>query len=353
MDKRVRKESIESIYSFIKASLEFYDGNGSSAYYSLFRYPLEKWAPPYPETSGYLIQTLLSIHRIYPDWGAYSLAYKCGKWLTQKVQHANGSFPQLYAGNEKPSFFNTAQILIGLQALEDVSPEKEWSESIEKALDWIQSILEKGIKKVDVHYKGSIPTYYTRAYWPICHSAKLVRRKKTVDLLKAEYEKLLDRFDEDYFPVGAGFDGSNSFLHTLAYTGRGILEMERILPSPKGRAILSGYMNTLCRLYKEGSKGWAGSYDKGWKGDFSYRCLPGEYQMSILFSKARKDLGVEDYSRIAQKTLEKSLAVRSLFFPKGAILGSKPIWGKYMPFKAPNWGGKFALDALLILENEN
>ena len=75
--------------------------------------------------------------------------------------------------------------------------------------------------------------------------------------------------------------------------------------------------------------------------------------MSILFSKARKDLGVEDYSRIAQKTLEKSLAVRSLFFPKGAILGSKPIWGKYMPFKAPNWGGKFALDALLILENEN
>lgn len=353
MDAKYRKEYIHSLYSFTKKSLEVNQGNGSSAFYSPFKSPFRKWAPPYPETTGYLIKTLLSIHRIYSDWGAYSLAYDCGKWLTQKVQHSNGSFPQLYAGNTKPSFFNTAQILIGLQALEDVSPEKEWSESIEKALDWIHSVLEKGIEKVDVHYKECIPTYYTRAYWPMCHSAKITGRKKIVDLLKVEYEKLLDRFDEDYFPEGAGFDGSNSFLHTLAYTGRGVLEMERILPSPKGQAILVGYMNTLCRLYKEGSKEWAGSYDKGWKGDFSYRCLPGEYQLSILFSKARNDLGIDDYGKIAQNTLEKSLAVRSLFFPKGAILGSKPIWGKYMPFKAPNWGVKFALDALLILENEN
>ena len=33
---------------------------------------------------------------------------------------------------------------------------------------------------------------------------------------------------------------------------------------------------------------------------------------------------------------------------KGAMKGSYPIWGRYLPFTYPNWAAKFFADALIL-----
>ena len=73
--------------------------NGSAAYYSTWNPFRKSWAPAYPETTGYLIETLLDYNSEYP-WTA-DYAEKCADWLLG-VQMPSGAFPSLYATSGKP-----------------------------------------------------------------------------------------------------------------------------------------------------------------------------------------------------------------------------------------------------------
>ena len=38
----------------------------------------------------------------------------------------------------------------------------------------------------------------------------------------------------------------------------------------------------------------------------------------------------------------------SLFLKKGGLKGSQPYFGRYIPFRQPNWSTKFFIDAILL-----
>ena len=67
----------------------------------------------------------------------------------------------------------------------------------------------------------------------------------------------------------------------------------------------------------------------------------------IIFLKASQVFKEQQYFSLAQELIAR-LGGKHLLYPRGAVLGSKPFWGAYMPLKAPNWAAKFALDALLL-----
>jgi hypothetical protein len=70
-------------------------GGGSSAFYS----PLVGWARPYPETTGYLIPTLLALRARGGEAELEALALRCGWWL-KSIRNRHGSWN---AGLHPPS----------------------------------------------------------------------------------------------------------------------------------------------------------------------------------------------------------------------------------------------------------
>src|SRR5208337_4126462 len=66
------------------------------------------WELPYPETTGYIIPTLLALNGRFPDFHLAERAWSAGVWLAQ-VQFPSGAIcsKQYRPGNTKPSVFNT------------------------------------------------------------------------------------------------------------------------------------------------------------------------------------------------------------------------------------------------------
>ena len=76
------------------------------------------WELPYPETTGYIIPTLLALDGRFPDLHLADRAWRAGKWLAE-IQFDSGAIcsKQHRPGNTKPSVFNTGMVLHGWVSL--------------------------------------------------------------------------------------------------------------------------------------------------------------------------------------------------------------------------------------------
>ena len=84
---------------------------GSCAHFS----PVLGWSNPYPETTGYLIPTLIQLADTLGDERYRSCAIGLGEWLLA-IQNDDGSWHGGLHPAKKPggSVFNTGQILKGM-----------------------------------------------------------------------------------------------------------------------------------------------------------------------------------------------------------------------------------------------
>ena len=111
-------------------------GNGGSCAH--FGAPLG-WSRPYPETTGYVIPTLLTVAPAHPELRLRDLATGCGRWLLS-IQNADGSWngglhpPK---GPPKPSVFNTGQILKGMVALHRAGGGAGFLEAASRGAAWL------------------------------------------------------------------------------------------------------------------------------------------------------------------------------------------------------------------------
>lgn len=101
---------------------------------------LEGWAPSYPETTGYIIPTLLDQARRRGDDRIRERARRALDWLVS-IQMPEGAFPGGVAGQQPvaPVTFNTGQILIGLAAgvREFGGP---YEDAMHRAARWLVSV---------------------------------------------------------------------------------------------------------------------------------------------------------------------------------------------------------------------
>lgn len=109
---------------------------GAASHFSL----IDGWASSYPETTGYIIPTLISTFRRTGNAGLRECAHAMAKWLLS-IQLADGSFQggNIDAHPIRPTVFNTGQILLGL-----ISAQREFGDefrlSAMAAADWLLRI---------------------------------------------------------------------------------------------------------------------------------------------------------------------------------------------------------------------
>ena len=139
---------------------------GSCAHFSIAL----GWSRPYPETTGYLIPTLLALDAQHPELGLREHARNCGRWLLS-IQNSNGSWngglhPTKGAG--KASVFNTGQILKGMVALHRANAGDGFVEAAARGARWLaESAAENGLWRGGDYRATKTPSYYTHVLWPM------------------------------------------------------------------------------------------------------------------------------------------------------------------------------------------
>lgn len=339
----------DAALTWLRWSMAVHGGQGSAHSYS----PLFGWARAYPETTGYLIPTLLDYAELKKDAGLVQAALGCADWLCS-IQLPGGAFPGLLAGHRQPSVFNTAQILFGLARIVEDRGETALGARCRTALRhatvWLLATLETdGSWRQAAYVPGFVPSYYTRAIWGVLRANQILQSTEVEGAMRRALQFYAGRF----LPNGAirdwGFwPDKPAFTHTMAYTVEGFLESALRLDEA---AILQKTISSADKFLAlvDTKIGLAGRYDAAWRGDHSFLCLTGHAQWSIIFQRLYALTGAEKYLLAAQLLLVQLLDHQVLgrnWHTHGALPGSAPIWGPYLRLRYPNWGAKFLLDAM-------
>lgn len=320
--------------------------------------PLRGWSAAYPETTGYLIETLLdyALLRQQPRYAEAALG--CADWLCS-IQQPAGSFAGGMSGQTtRPSVFNTAQILFGLARV--VRTELPASvryanclSALQRGVQWLsEQLADDGSWRAGAYVPGYIPAYYTRAVWGWLDGGATLRQtgawaeSEWQDLLKkarAAIHFYAGRFLYNTGISGAGFSPKQvAFTHTLAYALEGFWHCSRLLEMPELAARTLVSVEALGTVRTRAGR-TAGRYTPDWSGDYTFLCPTGNAQLSVLFYEIAEKTGNEHYRSLACSFLTEILPFQTR---SGALPGSAPVWGPYMRFRYPNWAVKFFLDAL-------
>jgi hypothetical protein len=329
----------DATLAWVRRSIAACPTGGSAHSYS----PLRGWSKAYPETTGYLIETLLAYAKVKQDDSLRQLAQDCQQWLVS-IQLSSGAWPGLLAGHQQASIFNTGQILFGFTDLPH--------SAAQSAAAWLLSELsEEDAWNAHAYVPGFEPTYYTRVIWPILlHRHHFQKPLVVEDTMRRVLYRYAERFLPNHALRDVGFwPGKAAFTHTLAYALEGFWESASILNETAIQNQVLRCADQLLYIRAQHGHRTAGRYDEAWRGDYSFRCVPGNLQLSILFFRLYACTREKRYEVAGVSFLKEVLRTPTLVSGagKGGVAGSAPFWGPYLRFRYPNWGAKFFLDAML------
>ena len=348
----------EAAAEWLMRSVAVCDGKGSAAYYSRLYHPLRGWDHAYPETTGYIIPTLIDYSK-FSGSGKYSdAAIDLAHWVLS-LQDADGALPGgcvVKARKEGPSIFNTGQMILGLVAASKQTHNDEFLNAAHRAASWLARNVDgsAGIWTKLAYVPGYSPAYYTRVCWPMLEVWVLTHDRE----IHSAAIKVLRTILSWQKPNGAienwGFQpNARAFTHTIAYTIRGFLESARLLGST-GQEFQQGAVRISQALLRRAElRGkLAGAYDMNLKGCYWYSCLTGNCQMSIIWMKLCQATSDYRYLSVALKVLQTVIKIQRIRrisrCTYGSVPGSAPIFGRYLTMRYPNWATKFYLDALML-----
>jgi hypothetical protein len=321
---------------------------GSAATYNL----LLGWEEPYPETSGYIVPTLFAYADVHDDDAVRQRAIEMAEW-TRSTQRSDGSFPGGTGGDGDPNAFNTGQILLGLAAAFERTGAARYRAALRDACEWLVDTQSEAGHWAAYDYNTRPHAYTTRVAWPLLVAAAVLDGdiEPYREAARRNLRWVLDaQRPNGWFP-NAGFDsGDDPFLHTIAYTIRGLIEAGTLLGDDD--AVAGGRRAADRLLDVQRTTGvLRGAYDASWSPSW-YACPTGNAQMAVVWTRLYDLTGDEEY-RIAARTsvqfLTRHQPLSGADAVRGGVPGSYPIVGRYLPLRYPNWGAKFLADALLRL----
>jgi uncharacterized protein YyaL (SSP411 family) len=325
---------------------------GSSKGYSLLR----GWYPAFPETTGYVIGTLLEYARRTGDAAYERRAIEMGDWEVD-VQCADGGVMEgLLAVNPKPStIFNTGMVIHGWLDLEESSPSARRLEAAVRAGDFLVRHQDAdGAWRGDAEYYGIPHTYCARVSWALLRLAAVTAR----DDYRAAARSQLDwvtrmQRDNGWFESCNFKPGRDPNTHGIAYTLRGLLESFALLGHEPWLAAVQRTSQALIDRIDELGGRVPATFDAGWTPTARYECLTGIAQLGGVWLRLHELTGEAGFRDAGLRAIERAAARQARSGRPaidGALPGSYPVYGRYAPLQFPNWATKFLVDSLLLRE---
>lgn len=325
------------------------DGRGFAGVYSLS----DGWGTAYPETSGYIIPTLIEFSQrdVYRREEIILACQQTGEWLAT-IQNSDGSY---YGYNtQKPMVFDTGQVLRGLLALYQRFGIESYLDSAKRAGDWLISQQDSNGSWVNHSFGNQPHTYYSLVDVALIDLGQITQDDKYIISAKKHLDWILAQQQSNgWFRYLSFVTDDEAVLHTIAYTLQGLVESSKKLQD--GRYFLSA-QKAIGKLVSLNEKDiLKGCYDANWQPKTISRCLTGLAQMGLVW-KETSSSGSDRYAQAAEKVWEylKHHQCLSQKYPNiyGGLSGSWPIWGKYLPWSYPNWAAKYFIDLYLTIQHK-
>jgi hypothetical protein len=313
------------------------------------------WTSSYPETTGYIVPTLLKYSQFDDKPEFESIAKDALDWLVS-IQKPSGGWQSGYVSHNRDEIvFNTGQVLRGLTAGYTHFKEKKYLDSAIKACEWLVSIQNEN-GSFDKHvYLDRVRVYDSYVVAPMLEVYNLskIESFKTCAVKNIEWIIREKQLDNGWFQDCDNTIHKNDkpILHTISYAIDGILDCGIYLNNSDFIEAATIPANVLLnKFHKEG--GLSGRFDKDWNGS-EQLITTGCAQISIIWEKLFTLTGNEKYQQGFQNMNKLLVAIHQRDTPetedtRGAIFGSFPLWGRYESFGCPNWASKYMMDSLLF-----
>lgn len=323
------------------------------------------YAPPYPETTGYIISTFLSYSEFSKDNSFTERARRMGDWEIE-IQLPSGAVRGGSGINDYPIVFNTGMVILGWTDLYNETGDERYLSASLKAADWLCLIMDEDGKWSRDTYNGIPHTYHSRVSWALLEVYKHTHDGKYKDFAIRNIEWILSRVQENGWISDMGFfKGDNDPLtHTIAYTLRGLLESSFFFDDDLRLRIQNTVIKAAERILHlyESIKNTTSipklipaRINNKWQPTASYSCLTGNAQIAIIWLRLFKLNNDYRYFAVSKTILDQLKKTQNLKSNNqgihGGIAGSYPIWGSYMQYCYPNWAAKFYADALMLLDS--
>ena len=336
----------------VKWLLSAYDESPDGGFSRLYSLTKKRWDVGYIETTGYIIETMMVLYQQSKDSKYLEYALNSANWLLSR-QDSTGYFPSS-GNNPVPMVFDTGQCLLGLLALikSDVGSKEKYIESATRAAAWLVAMQNPDGSWTNHTYMGAARTYYSKVGSALLDFGVTMSMKEYIEAGRRNVEWVLEHQDANGFFLKSGFSENNHVLHTMMYVNEGLIHAYQILRDDK---YVEAVISNIAPLVEEvlSGKGVPSSfYDKDYRALDDSKCLTGLAQWSIICLRLFEYTKDERYSSAAKLSL---LYLRARQIPNGkklsgALLGSYPPNGAYMPFSAPNWASKYFVDGILLLK---
>ncbi len=319
------------------------------------------WRPSYPETTGYIITSLLQYSRQFGDDHVREAALNMAHWEIA-VQMPSGAVqggPVTSPDSQTPAAFNTGMVLDGWCSAFEESKDPAFFGAARKAADFLLNDLDgEGYFKTNGDYvsAGEIKTYTCLCAWALYRFGVLAEDRRYCEAALRSIESALRQQQSNgWFAFNCLTRSDAPLTHTIGYALQGIFEVGLLA----GRenfvaAVHLGLDGVLAHLQTNGYL--PGRFYADWEPASFSSCLTGNAQIAAVCFRYAEHTGEIIYAEKANRILDflKSLQVINSQNPsiRGAVAGSFPLLGEYMRSGYPNWATKYYLDALLLQDRK-
>jgi hypothetical protein len=307
---------------------------------------LRGWQPPYPETTGYILPTMLRVHERHAITGIIESVIAGAQWL-DAIQQPDGSFHDL-AG--QPQVFDTGQILGGWCELAERRPGIVDHDRLARAARWIVAQQETDGSFVRNAFHGRAHSYYARVGAALLAAGRLLEDDEVRAAGKRNLAWAMAQQQANGFFHHLAFATEQPYLHTMIYVAEGLLDG---YAETREQAMFDAVLRFATSVLKATREEVPRSqYHSDFLPANRELCLPGLAQWAGLCLRLVR-LGSSDFGAAADRAIV-ALKARQIVSAdprlRGGLFGSSPFWGRYLRLAMPNWGLKFFVDALLLAD---
>jgi uncharacterized protein YyaL (SSP411 family) len=323
------------------------------------------WLEAYPETTGYIIRTLVDYYQFTKDEQYLKKAIELGDWEIG-IQLPEGAVRVVHSANFMSDVFDTGMVLLGFTALYKATKAERFREAAERAGNWLVQIQDTEGSWSNFSFQDLPHVYHSKVGWALYELFLISGNPKYKLATDANLKWIASQKQPNNWFSHMAFSLQEApYTHTIAYTLQGFMELYKLSDRKENTfaelyPLTKNICDTLISNFELDRKKFCdmqllpGTISPEWKKSGSYACITGNAQMAIVLLDLFRLSGEQKYYRAAKNLLnivKRTQKTDSGGYPKplnGAIPGSYPIWGGYHPDEYPNWGPKFFADALML-----
>ena len=332
-------------------------GDGGVSYGYFPSDPHSGWRLSYPETTGYIIPTLIEYAELSDNPVYLHTALDMARWevtIQMKCGAVQGGMvcrPE----EQTPAAFNTGMVLEGWSAAYRASGETQFLRAAQRAAAFLLGDLDK-----EGYFRSNgffVSGNRIKTYNVLCASALYRHGQDTQNdaCLQAAVRigegALRQQQPNGWFTNNSFSDSEMPLVHTIGYALQGLLEVG-ILAGRRDfiLAVRGGIDPLLQRISPDGFL--HNSYYPDWEPAGFSCCLAGSAQVAVVSYRLYEVSRERKYREAADRILNFLKGLQVLGSGNscinGAIAGSFPLFGSYMTFGYPNWATKYFLDGLIL-----